>query len=129
MFRETDFSTRHQMLPKSKIRLSRHLHAQTTPYPEARAWLKRSLLLLVIVIGVGIFLLAKPKNHPPAAPRQILGEQQSGELKYATYEVKKGDTLFNLAARFSVSWQTLAQMNELKEPYTLKIGQKIKIPR
>ncbi len=117
------------MIPKSKIRLSRHLHAQTTPYPRAGLWLKRGIILLIIAIGLGIFALAKPKAEPSEAPKQILGEQQINSPQYATYEVKKGDTLFNLANRYGVSWQTLAQMNDLKEPYTLKIGQKIKIPR
>lgn len=117
------------MIPKSKIRLSRHLHAQTTPYPRAGLWLKRGIILLIVGIGVGIFALAKPQREIPQATKQILGEQQTGGLQYATYEVKKGDTLFNLAASVGVSWQTLAQMNDLKEPYTLRIGQKIKIPR
>lgn len=122
------------MLPKSKIRLSRNLHAQTTPYPEAGKWLRRGLILLVLFLAGGIYLIARPAPKPenPAAPaasqtKQILGEESSG-TELLIYEIKKGDTLFNLAQYYSVSWQTLAELNGLKEPYLLKVGQKIKIP-
>ena len=121
------------MLPKSKIRLSRYLHAQTTPYPEARSWLKWGALMAAIVLGFGIYLFARPgqkSDRPTTLPggeqvKQILGEQ---EIQYTTYEIKKGDTLFNLSQRHGISWQTLAEINSLKEPYILKIGQKIKVP-
>ncbi|MBI2637939.1 MAG: LysM peptidoglycan-binding domain-containing protein [Candidatus Sungbacteria bacterium] len=125
------------MFPKNRIHLSRNLSAQTTPYPEARKWLKRTVWLLVIVLGLGIYYFAKPPGHPtgrpgeyPGEPKQILGEQQAApQTEYLIYEVKKGDTLFNLSSRFGVSWQTLAQINNLEEPYILKIGQEIKIPQ
>ena len=123
------------MLPKSKIRLSRSLHAQTTPYPDAVSWLKRGFLLLMILAGLGIYWLLKPSGQPSGLPdedlgkqKQILGEQENKSTQYAIYTIEAGDTLFNLSQRYGVSWQTLAELNNLKEPYTLKIGQKIKIP-
>src|SRR3989344_4677498 len=123
------------MLPKSKIRLSRYLYSQTTPYPQARSWLKWGALMTAVVLGFGIYFFARPSgeqaaNHSPILPsgeqvKQILGEQ---EIQYTTYPIKKGDTLFNLSQRYGISWQTLAEINSLKEPYILKIGQKIKVP-
>lgn len=123
------------MLPKSKIRLSRSLRAQTTPYPEAGRWLRRGIILFTLTLAFGIYLAARPESRQgsdlPAPPadqeKQILGAEAPG-AEYITYEIKKGDTLFNLASRYGVSWQTLAELNSLKEPYLLKIGQKIKIP-
>jgi len=40
-----------------------------------------------------------------------------------SYEVKAGDTLGSIAARFAVARATLIEMNELKSPYTLAAGQ------
>ncbi len=120
------------MIPKNRIHLSRSLHAQTTPYPNAIKWLKRGIIILVIIIGLGIYAVARPAktNKQQASPKQILGEQQPASVpQYLVYKVKKGDTLFNISQRYSVSWQTLAEINNLVGPYTLKIGQEIKIPQ
>ncbi|TSA45723.1 LysM peptidoglycan-binding domain-containing protein [bacterium] len=121
------------MLQKSKIRLSRSLHAQTTPYPEVGRWIRRGFFIFIILVGVGIYAITRPhgQKSPQTATtpdtKQILGEQQQ-EPQYQTYEIKKGDTLFNLSNRFSVPWRTIADVNHLQSPYILKIGQKIKIP-
>lgn len=120
------------MLPKSKIRLSRHLHAQTTPYPDAGRFLRRGLVMLSIILAAGIYFAAKPQSAPtgqsePIGEQEILGAEAPAGSNLI-YEIKKGDTLFNLASRYGVSWQTLAELNSLKEPYLLKVGQKIKIP-
>lgn len=120
------------MIPKNRIHLSRSLHAQTTPYPEASRWIKRGILVLVVILGFGIYFFARPnkQRNAPEAPKQILGEQQpSPKMDYDTYTVKKGDTLFNLSQRYEISWQTLAQINNLAEPYILKIGQQLKVPK
>lgn len=118
---------------KNKIRLSRSLRAQIMPYPEIGQWLKRGIAIFSILLAVGIYVVARPHSKTNSAgetntgPKQILGEQaKSAESE--TYEIKKGDTLFNLSSRFNVSWQTLAEINHLQEPYILKVGQKIKIP-
>ena len=122
------------MLSRNKIRLSRSLHAQTTPYPEAGQWIKRGIFVLLFILVAGIYFFARPQMQKPpefpknAEPKQILGEQKV-QADYQTYEIKKGDTLFNLSNQFNVSWQTLAEINNLEEPYILKIGQKIKIPK
>ncbi|MBI4050717.1 MAG: LysM peptidoglycan-binding domain-containing protein [Candidatus Doudnabacteria bacterium] len=119
------------MLLKNRIRLSRHLRAQTTPYPNAVKWLKRVVFILVIMLGLGIYVVARsPKtNQTEILPKQILGEQESPpSVQYLLYKVKRGDTLFNISQRYSVSWQTLAEINNLPTPYTLKVGQEIKIP-
>lgn len=121
------------MIPRNRIRLSRLLRAQTTPYPDAHKWLERGSLFLVLILLIGsIYFLAKPKQKSSIIPesKQILGQQE--EVKPAEYEiyiVKKGDTLFNLSQKYEVSWQTLAKLNNLEEPYILKIGQELKIPK
>lgn len=94
--------------------------------------MKRGIVAFILLVGVGIYIFAKPhadKQAAEPAPKQILGEQEASEPQYASYTIKKGDTLFNLAQRYSVSWQTLAQINDLQAPFTLKIGQQIKVPQ
>jgi LysM repeat protein len=46
------------------------------------------------------------------------------------YTVQPGDTLFNISQRLhtNVPWTTLAELNNLKPPFSLKSGQIIKIP-
>lgn len=122
------------MLPKNKIRLSRHLRAQTTPHPKAGLYLRRGILALILLLGMGIYFFTRHSNKQlgneetsPPGSKQILGEQQR-ESEFTTYKVSRGDTLFNLAQKYDISWQTLAEINNLKAPYILKIGQEIKIP-
>lgn len=127
------------ILSKSRIRLSRTLRAQITPHPQAAKWLKRSLFLAPLLLVIVIYLAASPhkkaeKTQPreglPALERQVLGETNNqDQIQYLFYRVKKGDTLFNLSQKYGISWQTLAELNHLKEPYLLKIGQEIKIPQ
>lgn len=45
----------------------------------------------------------------------------------AVYEVKAGDTLGSIGARFGIGRATLVEMNRLKSPYTLAIGQPLVI--
>ena len=42
--------------------------------------------------------------------------------------VARGDTVYSLAKRYSVSANNIIEMNGLKSPYTLKIGQKLNVP-
>lgn len=64
---------------------------------------------------------------------QVLGatddKTSATELNYLEYKIKKGDTLFNLSQEYKVNWMTLATLNNLKSPFSLKPGQTIKIPR
>jgi len=118
------------MLPKSKIRLSRSLRAQTTPYPEVSRWIKRGLFVLSFILAAGIYMAAKPHQATTTdnQPKQILGEQKR-QAEYLDHIVKRGETLFNISQTYGLSWQTLAEINELREPYTLRLGQKLKIPQ
>lgn len=113
---------------RTKIRLSRNLTAQTTPYPHANTWVKRGFFLLTVILVAGVYLAAKPEKNidQPQANKEILGQQQPAEL--GIYEIKRGDTLFNVSQKYGISWQTLAEINNLREPYVLKIGQKLKTP-
>ena len=43
------------------------------------------------------------------------------------YTVKKGDTLSKIGAKLGVNWQNIAKLNNIKAPYTIYVGQKLKI--
>lgn len=42
------------------------------------------------------------------------------------YEVKKGDSLSKIGKALNVKWKDLAKKNDLKSPYVIRIGQKLK---
>ncbi|RAL23334.1 M23 family metallopeptidase [Thermoflavimicrobium daqui] len=50
------------------------------------------------------------------------------ETKPLTYEVKAGDTLFQIGQFFGMDYHVLAKYNRLKDPYQLRVGQKLNIP-
>ena len=120
------------MIPKSRIRLSRSLRSQITPYPNVARFVKRGMFLALVILMAGIYFFLNndgPNLQEKSLPKQILGEEQEAPVvEYKTYKVKKGDTLFNLAQDLGIGWQTLAEINNLQEPFVLRIGQEIKIP-
>ena len=44
------------------------------------------------------------------------------------YVVKKNDNLFRIALRHDLTTTALARMNGIKSPYTLQVGQRLKVP-
>lgn len=60
----------------------------------------------------------------------LSGSTAEGEKKggYTTYEVEKGDTLSQIAARYGTTYQALAEYNGIENPNRIDIGQIIKIP-
>lgn len=63
-------------------------------------------------------------------PGQVLIVRPSlrKQIGYITYRIKKGDTLYDIAARYNVSIRTLKRINKISNPRMLKPGQRIKIP-
>jgi membrane-bound lytic murein transglycosylase D len=59
----------------------------------------------------------KPENTQPKPQKDLV------------YCVKKGDTLNSIARKYNVSLKELMTCNKIKNPNSLTIGQKIKIPR
>jgi len=58
---------------------------------------------------------------------EIEKEDQIEEEEYIVYTVKKGDTLIKIALTYGTTYQSIAQLNNIKSPYTIEIGQKLKI--
>jgi LysM repeat protein len=45
-----------------------------------------------------------------------------------TYVVQRGDTLYRIARRYGVTWQTLAALNGLANPNVIHVGQVLRVP-
>lgn len=52
--------------------------------------------------------------------------QENNSLPYVT--VAKGDTLSKIGAKLGVDWKEIAAVNGIASPYTIKVGQKLRIP-
>ena len=46
-----------------------------------------------------------------------------------TYEVRPGDTLSKIGAFVNIEWPLIAQLNGIKKPYTILVGQSLLLPR
>lgn len=75
---------------------------------------------------------AKPepevKPEPEAKPEPKAKPEVTPENKGNTYVVEDGDVLWKIAKKFGLTWQKLAEYNELKNPNLILPGQKILIP-
>jgi LysM repeat protein len=45
-----------------------------------------------------------------------------------TYKVRKGDTLSGIAAKFATTVKVLVELNDIKDPSKLRVGQVLKLP-
>jgi 2',3'-cyclic-nucleotide 2'-phosphodiesterase (5'-nucleotidase family) len=80
--------------------------------------------------------IIKVDSQTPAAPTPAQEEATKEETKVETkekpkptvYIVKEGDVLWKIANKYGLSWQELAEYNELKNPHLILVGQKLKIP-
>lgn len=72
--------------------------------------------------------LADPDLLSEGMELKIPGEAPPEYGGPTIYEVKAGDTLSNIAARFGVSVQELQNLNQISDPDLLHPGQKLRIP-
>lgn len=69
-----------------------------------------------------------------AVTQQVLGESTTEttpapDSQFTQYTVKNGDTLFNISQQYNVRWDSIAQINDLSEPFVVHAGQILKIPQ
>lgn len=59
----------------------------------------------------------------------ITGQDSEEKATGETYVVQSGDTLSSIAVKFDIAdWRDIAKTNNLEEPYSLTVGQKLIIP-
>ncbi len=70
-------------------------------------------------------IASAPESGEAEAPES----SEPGELETHTYVVEPGDTLSSIAQKHDVRQRKLLDLNELSNPDTLRVGQKLVIPR
>lgn len=61
------------------------------------------------------------------AIQKIVNQSYESQPSYTTYTVKSGDTLSGIGAKLGVNWRDIASLNGISSPYTIYVGQKLKI--
>lgn len=61
------------------------------------------------------------------AVQKIVNQSYESQPSYTTYTVKSGDTLSGIGAKLGVNWRDIASLNGISSPYTIYVGQKLKI--
>ncbi len=84
-------------------------------FPKPLALAIEVALILLIIFGLFLWKLSIKRK------RWIKNEWREGEAG-------AGDDIRSLAEKNGVSWRIIAKANRLKAPYTLKSGQKLKLP-
>lgn len=69
---------------------------------------------------------SEPMFKPPRPVAPAPAVMDVGDQK--TYVVRKGDTLSEIAKRYSVSYKELAEINDIDNPNTIRVGQKLILP-
>lgn len=64
----------------------------------------------------------EPKKEEPKK------EEPKKQVKETQYQVKLGDVLWKIAKKFGMTWEALAEYNQLKNPHFILEGQILKIP-
>ena len=73
----------------------------------------------------------EPKSQPKVEPKTESKTEAEPEMLRAPLReitVERGDTLYSLSRKYSVPVNDLAVMNKIGAPFTLSVGQKIKVP-
>lgn len=74
------------------------------------------LLILFALLGSIAFFILRRRHY-----RKLYA-------KAASYTVKRGDTINSIAKAHKANWKKIAKLNNLKAPYTIEPGSKLKIP-
>lgn len=69
-----------------------------------------------------------PAIMPKAVTQPAVSEVEIPEAAGQTYVVQKGDMLSKIAARNGVSWKEIAELNNIKDPSKIRVGQKLLLP-
>lgn len=90
-------------------------------------------MIRVILILLSISLTACGSGGLAIAPVGSYGEKIKNIILVRTsskpptiYKVKKGDTLYSISWRYGFDYKTLAAVNNIRPPYKINIGQKLR---
>ncbi|MBD7966467.1 5'-nucleotidase C-terminal domain-containing protein [Paenibacillus gallinarum] len=70
----------------------------------------------------------KPTPEVPVKPEKPSKPSKPVTEKPSVYVVKSGDTLYSISIKYNTTWQTLQQLNKLKNAHWIYPGQTLKLP-
>jgi murein DD-endopeptidase MepM/ murein hydrolase activator NlpD len=82
--------------------------------------------LLLLVLVTFSFSNCSLYDYHPRGVHQT-SKTPSKNHSSSTYVVKKGDTLYGIGKKLGVDYKELAQINGIRRPYTLYVGQRLKV--
>ncbi|MFZ4762153.1 MAG: peptidoglycan DD-metalloendopeptidase family protein [Alphaproteobacteria bacterium] len=85
---------------------------------------KPPYIQLFLLLALGACSLP-PSANPPVASPPVVGSNNGGDM----VTVMRGDYLSLIAARYRVSMQEIVRLNNLRHPYVLHPGQKLRLPK
>jgi len=87
-----------------------------------KCFLRLFLFSLFVLLMAG----CSTPSKAPVSSREKPTKVHKGK-KTSTHRVVRGDTLYSIAWRYGIGFQTLARWNRLRSPYTIFPGQQIKL--
>ncbi|MCK5518932.1 MAG: M23 family metallopeptidase [Alphaproteobacteria bacterium] len=85
---------------------------------------KHFILSLVLIAGLGMVGCAPSVRSPvPVLNLGLRSDSTTGAMK-----VKEGDTLWSISRRYRLSLRDIIDLNGIKPPYALALGQRLKLP-
>jgi LysM repeat protein len=129
--------------PRSKFQLSPKLKLGVGRGVSKNQILKYgAIVCLLVAVGLtfnAFRILFSKNNNQTAAPR-VLGVSDtktiaststngSAAVQFIQYTVQKGDTLFDISQKYNIDWATLATLNNIQSPFTVKPGLVLNIPK
>lgn len=86
-----------------------------------------------IIVGLSLILAACGQRMGPApvvngAAGERVGNTSAPSNLPATVSVRRGDSLYKISRRYNVRLRAMIDANDLKPPYTIFPGQKLKMP-
>ena len=99
--------------------------AAPTPSPSPAPAVQTKTITKTVSDCVGSQHINVPRNPNTNAPDY--SQIEKGSYKGNTYKVNKGDTMFLIAYLAGIDVKELAALNNMTEPYSLSLGQTLKI--
>ncbi len=98
---------------------------------------------LILLVGM-LVMACKSTPHTPAPVSEISTKSQTSKISNTSsssklnqvqekdwrpdlYTVKKGDTLYSIGLEHGFDYKEIAQINQIDPPYTIQIGQSLKL--
>lgn len=92
----------------------------------------RGLIATIFIKPTGVINTKTPPAVESVIPAETETEEEATEKivlqSTGTYTIKSGDTLAGIGADLGIDWKDLAELNEIEPPYSLSVGQELKLP-